>query len=364
MRKPKPSKASGDERPATIYARMTRVLEGEMGEGTLAQVLSDVRATGVRESLPLGAAADVSRLMGRLGWLEGLDGPAREKRTEEILREIAQAVDRTPAVLSVVFRLYADGLYGVLPQGICGNPPLCDRCGLTRICAYYNAPPRPSRRDKGLGPAERLRRDGAADLADEELLALVLGGGRRVSDSLGVAQELIGRYGSLRKLSQAAAAELESYAAVQRPMALRLLAAVGFAERMADEKRRLGPVVRSGKDFYDLYHRRLRDLRQEVFLVVLLDQRNRIIREAQVSQGSLTASLVHPREVFGPAVREAAAAVALVHNHPSGDPSPSPEDLAITRRLAETAQVVGVRFLDHVIVGESAYTSFVDEDLL
>jgi DNA repair protein RadC len=101
-------------------------------------------------------------------------------------------------------------------------------------------------------------------------------------------------------------------------------------------------------------------LRKEVFCVLLLDAKHRKLREARISEGSLTASIVHPREVFAPAVRESAAALILVHNHPSGDPSPSPEDVELTRRLRQAGEIVGIRVLDHVIVGAEHHFSFVD----
>jgi DNA repair protein RadC len=105
---------------------------------------------------------------------------------------------------------------------------------------------------------------------------------------------------------------------------------------------------------------RLAALCHEEFLVLLLDAKHRKLREVRVSQGSLTAAIVHPREVFAPAIHEAAAAVILVHNHPSGDPSPSPEDLSLTRRLREAGTILGIEVLDHVIVGANAYYSFAE----
>jgi DNA repair protein RadC len=347
-----------------VYADLVQTLQQEIGEEPLAGLLSRLRESGVEEALPIAAEEGVLRLLTRLGWLDAGRPEEQAKQAEELLRRFGEEVDRSPAVLSVLLRLYADGWYGLMPDGICTNPPRCRGCGVTRLCAWYNAPPPADSRLKHRPPVERLRQDGPAALTEEELLTLVIGSGQARRDAAEVAEELLGRYGELRKLGRASAAELESYASVSRPAAVRLLAAFALAERMDRESRRRGPVVRSGKDFYDLYHKRLRDLVQEVFLVVLLDQRNRVLRDVQISQGSLTGALVHPREVFAPAIRESAAAVAIVHNHPSGDCAPSQEDRAVTTRLRETAGVVGIRFLDHVIVGEGTYTSFVDEGLL
>jgi DNA repair protein RadC len=118
------------------------------------------------------------------------------------------------------------------------------------------------------------------------------------------------------------------------------------------------------RQIYDHYHGALRDKKREMFLVVLLDARHRVLGEEIVSEGSLTSSIVHPREVFLPAVRESAGAMVLVHNHPSGDPRPSDEDVAVTRRLVHAAELLGIRVLDHVIVGDGSYASFKEAGLL
>ena len=116
--------------------------------------------------------------------------------------------------------------------------------------------------------------------------------------------------------------------------------------------------------FYEHFHLRLRDYKKEVFYVALLDQKNSLIGEERVSEGSLTDTMVHPREVFSCAVAQRAAAVAVVHNHPSGDPTPSGNDKAITKRLNSVAEMLGIRLLDHVIIGDGRYVSFVESGLL
>ena len=117
----------------------------------------------------------------------------------------------------------------------------------------------------------------------------------------------------------------------------------------------------SCSDLCNHFHPRVRNLRHEVFTIVLLDAKNAIIREATVSEGTLTHSLVHPREVFQLAIRESAAAVILLHNHPSGDPTPSQEDRVLTSRLISAGQVLGIRVLDHLVVGDGRYVSFADQ---
>jgi len=128
--------------------------------------------------------------------------------------------------------------------------------------------------------------------------------------------------------------------------------------------RAAGTRFRTSEDIFRHYYPRLGHLRQELFVVMLLDARNRLIRDVTISQGSLTEAVVHPREVFIPVLRESAAAIVLIHNHPSGDPSPSQSDIELTRRLQATAEVMGIRLLDHVIIGREGYASFVDRGLL
>jgi DNA repair protein RadC len=130
------------------------------------------------------------------------------------------------------------------------------------------------------------------------------------------------------------------------------------------ERMRPGVLFANPRQIFEHFHGVLRDRKREMFLVVLLDARHRILREEIVSEGSLTSSIVHPREVFLPAVRESAGAVVFVHNHPSGDPRPSEEDVAVTRRLVDASELLGIRVLDHVIVGDGSYASFKEEGLL
>jgi DNA repair protein RadC len=155
------------------------------------------------------------------------------------------------------------------------------------------------------------------------------------------------------------------------------LAALGLTEAQAQRVRAMielvrqsaeplarGTPFRDAADIFRAFHPRVRDLKLEQFWCVLLDGKHRVIREVMVSQGTLNSSPVHPREVFAPAIRHSAAAVVFIHNHPSGDPTPSADDLDITRRLAEVGSLVGIRVLDHVVIGDGAYVSFADRGLL
>ena len=167
--------------------------------------------------------------------------------------------------------------------------------------------------------------------------------------------------GSLRRLAGLSVADLSRVRGVGPAKAAEILACLELAKRFGEEEFAPGAVFRSSYDVYAHFRERLADERCEHFYAVLLDNKHRKIRDVRVSQGSLTSSIVHPREVFLPVIRESAAAVIFVHNHPSGDPTPSREDLEITRRLREVGELVGVRVLDHLVIGRGRYVSFVDD---
>lgn len=215
-------------------------------------------------------------------------------------------------------------------------------------------------------PREKLLARGAEALTDAELLALVLRTGEATAQlsALDQARLLLGRFGGLRQLACAGTSELCELKGIGPAKAAELQAVFQLARRFSAEELRPGARFTCAEEVFRHYHERLRDRKKEVFFSLLLDSKNRIIREVQVSEGSLTASIVHPREVFAPVVRESAAAVLFVHNHPSGDPTPSREDLELTTRLREAGTLMGVRVLDHIIVGSGRYVSFADRGLM
>ncbi|MHB1400042.1 MAG: RadC family protein [Trichloromonadaceae bacterium] len=215
-------------------------------------------------------------------------------------------------------------------------------------------------------PREKLLQRGAEALTDAELLALVLRTGDATAQTSAVDQArlLLGRFGGLRQLACVGTSELCELKGIGPAKAAELQAVFQLARRFAATELRPGDRFTCAEEVFRHYHERLRDRKKEVFFSLLLDSKNRIIREVQVSEGSLTASIVHPREVFAPVVRESAAAVLFVHNHPSGDPTPSREDLELTTRLREAGTLMGVRVLDHIIVGSGRYVSFADRGLM
>ncbi len=215
-------------------------------------------------------------------------------------------------------------------------------------------------------PREKLLHGGSAMLSDAELLALILrtGDSRTRTTALDLARKLLADFASLRGLATASVAELCRLPGIGPAKAAEILAVGELARRFATTALPSGKRYTSSLEVFQHFHERLRDRKKEVFLALLLDSKNRVLREIQVSEGSLNASIVHPREVFGPVVRESAAAVLFVHNHPSGDPTPSREDLELTSRLRDAGTLMGVRVLDHIIIGSERYMSFADQGLM
>ena len=210
-------------------------------------------------------------------------------------------------------------------------------------------------------PRERLLELGASVLSDGEILALVLGTGhRRAGTALAVARSLLAAFDDMRGVIGAPIAELACIAGVGQARAAQLHAVGELARRVHVEKLDPGSVLSSSAAVHAHFCPLLADEKRESFYGVLLDGKNRVMGKVRISQGSLGASLVHPREAFRPAVREAAAAVLFVHNHPSGDPTPSAEDRRITERLRRAGEVMGIAVLDHVVVGRTKYWSFAD----
>lgn len=216
-------------------------------------------------------------------------------------------------------------------------------------------------------PREKLLKRGVASLSDAELLALIIRTGDTATrkSAIDLGRELIRHFsGNLRELGSADIAELTAIKGMGVAKAAGVRAAFTLAARFQARKLETLDRFTSPRQVFDYFHHEFRDCKKEYFLALLLDGKNRIIRRVQISEGSLNQSIVHPREVFSPAVKESAAAVILAHNHPTGDPIPSQEDIAITRRLKEAGEIMGIRVLDHIIIGDGEYLSFVERGLM
>jgi DNA repair protein RadC len=210
---------------------------------------------------------------------------------------------------------------------------------------------------EGERPRERLLRDGAHSLTVAQLLAIILGTGGGGRSALDLAIEVLNTFGELRKIEMASLIELTSVKGMGKAKVAQVKAAFELGRRLAEEPFIRGPAFSSGHDVYSYYHGRLKNLKKEIFYCLMLDAKNRILKDCRISEGTLTNSLIHPREAFKDAIKESAAAVIFVHNHPSGDPGPSREDILITERLVNVGDLIGIRVLDHIIVGDGKYTS-------
>jgi len=204
-------------------------------------------------------------------------------------------------------------------------------------------------------PRERLAELGPAALKDEELLAILLRTGYKGKDVLALARDILRRFPD-GKLRQADFATLRDIPGMGASRAGALVAALELADRLGQHGA-MAPVLDSPRRVLDQIAS-LRGKRQEHFLALYLDARNRLLAQELISVGTLTASLVHPREVFAPALLHRAAALIIAHNHPSGDPQPSAEDREVTRRLRQAGAFLGVELLDHLVVADSDYFSF------
>jgi DNA repair protein RadC len=214
-------------------------------------------------------------------------------------------------------------------------------------------------------PRERLWSLGPAALTSVELLAILLGTGGRGHSALEVAAALLrSTDGSLRRLAAGPEALLKHAAGVGPAKAARLLAAFELAGRLAQESRPAVPRIREPEDVVRLFSSRIRDLQVEEFHLLALDSQSQVLRDVLITRGLLNSSLVHPREVFRAAIAEAAAGIIVVHNHPSGDPTPSAEDRAVTRQLVEAGRLLDLPVYDHVIVAGDRFVSFASAGLL
>ena len=209
-------------------------------------------------------------------------------------------------------------------------------------------------------PRERLASPGARNLADSELLAILLRTGNRNESALALAKRLLTTFGGIPGLSRQLVADLSKVKGVGLAKGAQILAALELGRRLADRSLVPEEVIRSGESVYRILGPRLREDRKESFWVLLLDQKHRLRKSERISEGTLSMTPVHPREAFSPAIRESAAAVIFVHNHPSGDPEPSSDDWTLTARLVECGRLLGIRVLDHVVVGDHAWVSLRD----
>jgi DNA repair protein RadC len=214
-----------------------------------------------------------------------------------------------------------------------------------------------------LRPREEFERVGAENVSDAVLLALILRTGTLGVNVVEVSQQLLSSFGSLTALAKASVKDIQVIQSIGPVKAQMIKAAMELAQRLTRESVGESPLVSTPEQAAAVLRERARILSKEVFWVLMLDVKNRLIGEPQrISEGTLTSSLVHPRELFKKVLEHSCASIILAHNHPSGDPTPSAEDIKVTKQLISAGEVMGIKVLDHIVVGHRR--SHADSDFL
>lgn len=304
----------------------------------------------------------------RLGVLETAQVPDADAL--HAVDSLSRMAGSTSSCVGLTFQLFSGARRHAGLRPICGRSPRCGLCPLAGKCSYkrYHPNEGPSytpirewvERDR---PRERLLAN--STLTDAELLAIILRTGSGRKSAVDMAREILAEFGdSLARLDAASPAELQRVVGVGPAKSAEIIAALALGRRVMKEHEgaaEVQPMITNSTDVGGLFRSRFSGKKQEEFYLLTLNSKNRVTREIQISVGTLNASMVHPRDVFRHALAEAAASVVFVHNHPSGDPRPSAEDRSLTKRLGECGKLMGIRVLDHVIVGAKSCYSFADE---
>lgn len=215
-------------------------------------------------------------------------------------------------------------------------------------------------------PRERLIKYGEDKLSDAYLLGILIGSGDRTAkkNAVDLSRDLLATFSNFYQIDRASITELCRVKGIGTAKAVQIKAALEVGKRMSSQTSGKKEKMATSQCFVEHYTPFLKNLKKEIVKIVLLNPKLFMIKDLTISEGSLNASIVHPREVMIPAIKESAASFALIHNHPSGDPTPSQKDVEITHRLNKTGEIVGIKMLDHIIIGDNTFFSFSDEGLL
>ncbi|NOV04072.1 RadC family protein [Paenibacillus planticolens] len=213
-------------------------------------------------------------------------------------------------------------------------------------------------------PRERMLQYGAGALSHAELLAIILRTGTVSESAVRLANRILSESGGLRSLVDMSKDQLTQIRGIGDAKALQIMAGIELGRRIAKSKFSERVTIRSPKDIANLLSEELRYLQKEHFVCLFLNTKNHVLAQETLSMGSLNASIVHPREVFRAAIKRSSASIICVHNHPSGDPTPSPEDIQLTHRLVEAGTIIGIEVLDHVIIGDQRFISLKEEGFM
>ncbi|MEI7025237.1 RadC family protein [Paenibacillus sp. y28] len=213
-------------------------------------------------------------------------------------------------------------------------------------------------------PRERMLQYGASALSHAELLAILLRTGTVSESAVHLAQRVLNEVGGIRNLVEARTEQLTAVRGIGQAKALQIQAGIELGRRLTRTGLNETVTIRAPHDVWQLLAEELRYFQKEHFVCLFLNMKNHVIGRETLSIGSLNASIVHPREVFLAAIKRSSASIICVHNHPSGDPSPSEEDVSVTRRLAEAGEIIGIEVLDHIIIGDKSFISLKEHGYL
>lgn len=314
------------------------------------------------------------RWLRRMGLIaEGGASVAELRAALSVLLDLAASVQSTPREFDTILAEFtAEG-----DSGTCSRKARCAACPIAGACPTGRAASFSTESGQATGaltlseampladrPREKLAARGAGALSDSELIAILLRTGSGRENAVALANRLMMEFGGLDRLSRASVAELASRRGVGSVKAVTIKAALELARRLDAGDPREALAVTSSQAIFPLLRKRFLGAMREEFVVVMLNTKNIVTRVASVSEGILNQSLVHPREAFAEAIRDSAAAVIFSHNHPSGDPTPSRDDMVITERLVKAGDILGIRVLDHIVVGSEGFYSFADNGRL
>jgi len=341
------------------YALIYEALRRRRGEAPRGGVAETAPGPSAPVEHPHG---DIARFCQRLGAIPR-SWPARQaaRAVPYVTARMAKEAQADPQEVDAAVRGFcADGE----PAALCCRTPRCGECPIAEHCDYPGRRPTIKDLPRTERPRERLLQSGEEGLSDAELLAIIIRSGSEKETALELARRLLSRFDSLRRLAAATAGELRQVRGIGPAKAAQVKAALAIARRYAADRVPPGTAVKGSEQLFRYMREKLHGLKKETFYALMLDTKHRIIREEQVAVGSLNESIVHPREAFHTAIRESAAKVVFIHNHPSGNPEPSPQDRRLTTRLCQTGHLVGIPVLDHLIVGDETYYSFAEHGLL
>lgn len=213
-------------------------------------------------------------------------------------------------------------------------------------------------------PREKLLKYGAKNLSNAELIALIIRTGNKKRTAIELSQDILNYFGGLKALVNLSVEEIKEIKGIGLAKGAEIKAVIELSKRLSTSKETNKVIIKNPRDIANLLMPELRYKKQEIFKLILLDIKNQVISTPLISKGGLSSSIVHPREVFREAIRRSSAAIILVHNHPSGIPDPSKDDIEVTKKLIEAGKIIGIDVLDHIVIGDGTFISMKEKGII